>query len=380
MAAELRDFIIEHFSREELLTFCVDYFRDFYEEYEGVNTIKSALARDLIEHCRRREQVDNLRVALQQARPTPYESAFVRIATAPVKAKPRDPRQVFLSHAHEDAAFAQRLLGDLRAEGLQVWMAPDSIQPGENWVRAIGRGLTESGIYVVALTPQSVQSHYVQQETEYALQQHNSGRGRLVPLLVKPCEKDSLSPLISTLQHVDFERDYAAGLTSLFRSLGIDTAAQPSIDQPNQHAFTLLSSPVQIQDGATAPNSPSTVYICVDEHVLSTGDTIRLGEVLTVTFTLANNGIEVGKISTLVIGSRGPGGRCNQDHGRKWNAPDVPFPTMTNISLRPGEMVTYTGSRALHLPGTYFLEPTLQDAAGQWHGILPFSCFDLIVE
>jgi hypothetical protein len=53
MTAELREFIVEHFSRDELLTFCADYFRDFYLDNEGSPISKTALARDLVEHCTR---------------------------------------------------------------------------------------------------------------------------------------------------------------------------------------------------------------------------------------------------------------------------------------------------------------------------------------
>jgi formylglycine-generating enzyme required for sulfatase activity len=184
---------------------------------------------------------------LQNARPEPYAARFGRIAVAEVKAKPRDPRQVFLSHAHEDAAFAQRLAADLRAAGFPVWIAPDSIQPGEPWVRAIDRGLRESGIFIVALTEHSVRSTWVQTETEIAIGEHQRGVGRLVPLMVRQCEARDLSMLLTRLQFVPFERDYALGLNLLLRTLG---GGVPEI-----------TSQVQIQPRPTSPATlpePST--------------------------------------------------------------------------------------------------------------------------
>ena len=70
----------------------------------------------------------------------------------------RDPHQVFISHAYEDTEFAHRLAVDLRTAGWRVWITPDSILPGEKWVPAINRGLEESGVFVVALTPAAVKS------------------------------------------------------------------------------------------------------------------------------------------------------------------------------------------------------------------------------
>lgn len=53
--------------------------------------------------------------------------------------------QVFISHDSEDTQFAHRLAGDLQQLGVQVWIAPESIDPGESWLPNIERGLVESG-------------------------------------------------------------------------------------------------------------------------------------------------------------------------------------------------------------------------------------------
>jgi hypothetical protein len=45
-------------------------------------------------------------------------------------------KQVFISHAEEDAGFAHRLADDLRRLGVEVWIAPESILPGEGCAKA----------------------------------------------------------------------------------------------------------------------------------------------------------------------------------------------------------------------------------------------------
>jgi hypothetical protein len=40
-------------------------------------------------------------------------------------------KQVFISHDTEDKQFAHRLADDLKRLGAEVWIAPDSIRPGE---------------------------------------------------------------------------------------------------------------------------------------------------------------------------------------------------------------------------------------------------------
>ena len=95
--------------------------------------------------------------------------------------------RVFISHATEDADSAHRLARDLEGMGLGVWIAPESIRPGEAWVDAISRGLKECEVMVLLLTPAAVQSPWVNQETSAAIMLEREGRMRILPLEVKPC-------------------------------------------------------------------------------------------------------------------------------------------------------------------------------------------------
>ena len=63
----------------------------------------------------------------------------------------------------------------------------------------------------------------------------------------------------------------------------------------------------------------------------------------------------------------------------RWAAPDVPFPAVTDLTLQPGETYEYRGTRAIYLPGAYFLEPVQQSTDGKWGGVPPFTCVDLTV-
>jgi hypothetical protein len=145
---------------------------------------------------------------------------------AELKPQPRNPRQVFLSHAHEDADFAKRLAADLREAGLSVWMTPDSIQPGESWVSAIDRGLSESGLFIVVLTPNAVRSPWVKKETQWALQAEQNKLVRLLPLHIQRCDVAQLSSLLTVAQYIDFEPGYDAGAIALFRALGLQHKAE----------------------------------------------------------------------------------------------------------------------------------------------------------
>ena len=218
-----RKFLQEFFNDEDLTNFCFDYFPQVYNDFtQGMP--KSQKVRMLVEKSQRRGRIEELLAALERERPKIYLDHF---AEQPHLIDPehqthktieRNPRQIFISYAHQDAEFAQRLEEDLQTNGWQTWMAPDSIRLGEKWVEAINRGLLESGIFVLIITPQSVDSRWVQTETNVAISMEHRGEIRLLPLMVK---STAMPPLWSDYQWIAIssEIDYEAGLVTLLNEL-----------------------------------------------------------------------------------------------------------------------------------------------------------------
>ena len=215
--ADLRQFILQFFSDEELETLCFDYFREAQQNFsDGMTRNRKVIL--LIGYCDTRGRLDDLYAALERERPTAWREKF----GAPPAQKPsffretrfleRDPRQVFISHATTDADFAHRLADDLRAEGWRVWIAPDSIRPGEKWVEAIERGLETSGVFVVALTPAAVASKWVRTETNAAIDLSQTDEIRFISLDVEECR---LSALWRQFQYITFRGSYEVGLGEL---------------------------------------------------------------------------------------------------------------------------------------------------------------------
>ena len=131
-------------------------------------------------------------------------------------------KQVFISHAIEDADFAQRLADDLKHLGVRVWIAPDSILPGEEWVDAIERGLRESNHVVMVLTPAALEASGVKMERDMAITLALQDRIEVISLRVKPCE---VPLVLSRYQMIlAFQKDYDAGLNQLAGRLGLRVA------------------------------------------------------------------------------------------------------------------------------------------------------------
>jgi len=103
-----------------------------------------------------------------------------------------------------------------------------------------------------------------------------------------------------------------------------------------------------------------------DEMTLPTP--IGVGEVVTVSFKIQNTDTHPVRIQVLSGGAQGPSSSVVD-----WHSPQSPFPPVPNIRLQPGETYEYSQSRAFFTAGNYFVEPTMQDATGQWGGIQPFT-------
>jgi hypothetical protein len=102
--------------------------------------------------------------------------------------------KVFLSYAHNDLALAKQIESALENEGLQVWNAETEILPGDNFAEKISDALKASDAMVVLLTPESLNSKWIQWEIEYALS-NKAYRKRVIPVLVGSEERVSLESI-----------------------------------------------------------------------------------------------------------------------------------------------------------------------------------------
>jgi formylglycine-generating enzyme required for sulfatase activity len=139
-------------------------------------------------------------------------------------------KQVFISYATEDTDFAHRLADDLKRLGARVWIAPESIPPGESWVDGIERGLRESSHVVMVLTPAALEASGAKMERDMAIALALQDRIKVISLRLKPCE---VPLVLSRYQMIlAFQEDYDAGLNQLASQLGLRAAPPGGIGTP----------------------------------------------------------------------------------------------------------------------------------------------------
>ena len=107
---------------------------------------------------------------------------------------------VFISHSFDtDHELALRLAADLGTDA-DVWVAPESIAPGESWISSVERGLGASDVFLALLSTASLASPWVLKEIQAAMELEIQNRLRLVPVEVEECEVPILLRTYQTLR------------------------------------------------------------------------------------------------------------------------------------------------------------------------------------
>lgn len=97
--------------------------------------------------------------------------------------------KLFISYAHEDENYRDRLLVHLRPHTrkgiVKVWQDQD-ILPGQEWDKYIKKELYEADITLFLISPDFLNSNYVDSvEVKEAMQLHDKGKVILVPIVVR---------------------------------------------------------------------------------------------------------------------------------------------------------------------------------------------------
>lgn len=229
---QIRKLLQENFNLDEFRQLCFMLSVDY--DYLAGET-RTDKMRELIFYMNRRDKMDELIALCARERshvdwPSNTPPDVPIVATSIV----RNPRLIFISHASEDALFAQRLAKDLRTKGWEIWIAPESIRPGEKWVDTTNRGLDESGIFLLVLSPHAVASKWVVAEMNAAINLERMNLLRLIPLDVLPV---TLTPVLwQTYQWISFRASYEAGFQKLLQAISLySSPVLPNLPVSDSH-------------------------------------------------------------------------------------------------------------------------------------------------
>ncbi|MBN8591825.1 MAG: response regulator [Anaerolineae bacterium] len=130
-----------------------------------------------------------------------------KAAPAPAQIAPKAPASVaiptppvFISYSRQDGMkYAQTLVTQLRQSNFNIWFDQDSLEAGKNWLNEVNTALHECAAMVLCVTPDALQSFYVQIEYQYFIDE----RKPIVPLICMPIQR--LPAQLRVFQHVPFD-------------------------------------------------------------------------------------------------------------------------------------------------------------------------------
>lgn len=76
---------------------------------------------------------------------------------------------IFISYSKQNLEYARKLSAHLRALGFDVWI-DEVIEPGDDWWRNIRKAIRECAAFVLIMTPEAEESHWVSLELVHALE------------------------------------------------------------------------------------------------------------------------------------------------------------------------------------------------------------------
>lgn len=123
--------------------------------------------------------------------------------------------QVFISYSRKDLAFVQRMVEDLKKANLDVWYDLSGLEGGSRWRTEIQNAIKNSQYMIVVLSPNSVESEWVEREFLFA----SNLKRKIIPLMYKQCE---LPMNYLNLNFIDVQgKNYRQNFGEILESLSI---------------------------------------------------------------------------------------------------------------------------------------------------------------
>jgi TIR domain-containing protein len=157
----------------------------------------------------------------------------------------------FLSHSFENSQVAKRLATDLRSKGVDVWFAEWEIRPGDSLRRKIDEGIEKASLFLVLLTPASIQSEWVQVELDAGMVKRIQGQCRLIPILLEITD-EQVPPTLRGISWVRLD-NYQDGLRRLIEASHNIETKPPLGPTPT---YSTQQGSIQLPESAFPPDLP----------------------------------------------------------------------------------------------------------------------------
>lgn len=127
----------------------------------------------------------------------------------------------FISYSRKDQAFVKTLSAAFGQLNRDPWVDWDDIQKGEEWWKAIQRGIESAHTFIFVISPDSISSAVCQDEIEYAA----TCNKRFLPIVRREgFEQTQVHPRVSSHNWLFFREtdDFNAAFQELIKAIDID--------------------------------------------------------------------------------------------------------------------------------------------------------------
>lgn len=98
-------------------------------------------------------------------------------------------KKVFISHAHQDDAFARQLAEGLKSVGIEVWVDDLALRVGDNLIEKINEGLSKCDHLIVIMSKAYFESSWTRHEfSAFAAREMAGKTNPILPVLVEDCD------------------------------------------------------------------------------------------------------------------------------------------------------------------------------------------------
>ncbi|MCK4364919.1 MAG: TIR domain-containing protein [Thermoplasmatales archaeon] len=127
--------------------------------------------------------------------------------------------QIFLSYASDDKDIARKIADKLIKSGVRVWFDMYELKTGDSLAAAIRNAISASDYLVVLLSPNSVNSVWVQDELNAALSRELTTRDiTLLPVVIADCK---IPAALASRRYLDLRLNFDEGVDHLVEQIGL---------------------------------------------------------------------------------------------------------------------------------------------------------------
>jgi hypothetical protein len=109
-------------------------------------------------------------------------------------------KEIFISYSRRDQEFVTRLASDLNAQVAGVWFDQTTIELGQKWHDEIMDGIRDCKAFILVLSPDSMESKYVNEEVSKALELGKT----IFPVIYRPAKwSGQFDTLVKEVQTLD---------------------------------------------------------------------------------------------------------------------------------------------------------------------------------